>query len=258
MSLRLFIATPLRSDLELSLPAPAARHVQVRRLQPGDDLCLFNGDGGEWSATVLRMGRSEVEVRLGAHAAVERELPCRITLAVGMPANERMDALVEKATELGVHTLQPLICERSVLRLTGERAERKCAHWQAVAVAASEQCGRTQVPRVAPVAALPAWLQGLGAAAESEAHGRWLLSLGADARALPHHWRAQRSSTLLSGPEGGFGADEQALALQHGFVAVSLGPRVLRADTAPLAALAWLGLQALSAELPHCPETPRT
>ncbi|MEO7852216.1 MAG: RsmE family RNA methyltransferase, partial [Rubrivivax sp.] len=134
----------------------------------------------------------------------------------------------------------------------------KCAHWQAIAVAASEQCGRTQVPHVAPVAALSAWLHGLGAAAAGEVDGRWLLSLAAEAGGLPQHWRAQRSLTMLSGPEGGLAADEQSLALQHGFVAVRLGPRVLRADTAPLAALAWLGLQALSAELPPRPEAAQT
>ncbi len=262
MTLRLFIAAPLRRELEIKLPGPAARHVQVRRLQPGDGVRLFNGEGGEWSATVLHMGRSEVDVRVDAHAAVERELPCRVTLAVGMPANERMDVLVEKATELGVHTIQPLLCERSVLRLAGERATRKCAHWQAIAVAASEQCGRTQVPRVAPVAALSAWLPGLGMPAagdgDGDGDGRWLLSLSTDASALPQRWRAQRSLTMLSGPEGGLGAGEQSLALQHGFVAVRLGPRVLRADTAPLAALAWLGVQALSpAHAPPCAETPR-
>src|SRR5438094_4823352 len=121
---RLFVDQALAPSDDLRLPDAAARHVQVLRLQPGDALTLFDGRGGEWSATVLRMGRSEVAVQVLAHDAVERELPLHITLALGMPANERMDGLVEKATELGVAAIQPLICERSVLRLSGERAHK--------------------------------------------------------------------------------------------------------------------------------------
>ncbi|MEO6032551.1 MAG: 16S rRNA (uracil(1498)-N(3))-methyltransferase, partial [Burkholderiaceae bacterium] len=158
---RFFVDSPLQADATFTLPASAARHVQVLRLQPGAALTLFDGSGPEWDASVLRMGRSEVEVRLGACHAVERELARPVTLAWGMPANERMDAVIEKATELGAATLQPLVCERSVLRLSGERALKKRAHWQAVAVAACEQSGRTRVPRVAAVATLTDWLAGL-------------------------------------------------------------------------------------------------
>ncbi|EWS60246.1 Ribosomal RNA small subunit methyltransferase E [Methylibium sp. T29-B] len=128
---RFLVDMPLADGLEAALPAAAARHVQVLRLQPGDGLTLFDGRGSEWEARVVQMGRSEVRVRVGASQPVDRELPLPISLAVGMPANERMDWLVEKATELGVSTLQPLVCERSVLRLGGERADRKLAHWQA-------------------------------------------------------------------------------------------------------------------------------
>jgi len=242
MTLRVFIDAPLHFDAELQLPAAAARHVQVRRLQPGDTLCLFNGHGGEWPATVLHMGRSDVAVRVGRHEAVDRELHPQVTLAVGMPANERMDTLVEKATELGVHAVQPLLCERSVLRLAGDRAQRKCAHWQAIAAAASEQCGRTRVPAVAPVRVLEQWLGRL----EGQRGARLLLSLSDDAGAFPAMAAAHQSLVILSGPEGGLTASEEALAQRHGFVAARLGPRVLRAETAPLTALAWIGLHALS------------
>ncbi|HET6599227.1 MAG TPA: RsmE family RNA methyltransferase, partial [Burkholderiaceae bacterium] len=143
---RFFVDSPLRAGATFTLSAGAARHVQVLRLQPGAALTLFDGSGPEWDASVVRMGRSEVEVRLAARHEVERELPRPVTLAWGMPANERMDAVVEKATELGAATLQPLVCERSVLRLGGERALKKEAHWQAIAVAACEQSGRTRVP----------------------------------------------------------------------------------------------------------------
>ena len=241
MKLRLFIDAPLHVDTELQLPAAAARHVQVRRLQPGDAVRLFNGQGGEWPATVLHIGRSDVTVRVGGHEAVDRELHVQVTLAVGMPANERMDTLVEKATELGVHAIQPLLCERSVLRLAGDRAQRKREHWQAIAAAASEQCGRNRVPAVAPVLVLEQWLGRL----EGHSRARLLLSPRDDAAALPTLAAAHRSLVILSGPEGGLSAGEESLAQRQGFVVARLGPRVLRAETAPLAALAWVGLEAL-------------
>eukprot|EP01137_Pigoraptor_chileana_P005137 Opistho-2@47827 len=136
---RFFVDTPLDgAALELSLPPGAARHVQVLRLQPGSSLTLFDGSGADWQAEVLAMSRSEVRVRLHARQLVQRELAQAVTLALAMPANDRMDGVVEKATELGVTAIQPLMSERSVLRLQGERAEKKVAHWQGVAVAACE------------------------------------------------------------------------------------------------------------------------
>jgi 16S rRNA (uracil1498-N3)-methyltransferase len=140
------------------LAPAAARHAQVVRLQPGDAVRLFNGAGGEWTAEIEHMGRKEVTVNVIAHQAIEREANNHVVLAVGMPANERMDWLVEKATELGVHRITPLMTERSVIRLTGERAEKKQAHWQAVAASASEQCGRNRVPVIDMPERLDAWL----------------------------------------------------------------------------------------------------
>lgn len=240
MPARLYVDLPLHADADLHLPPGAARHVQVLRLQPGDALTLFNGMGGEWSARVTQMGRQAVAVQVMAQEPVDRELPIAVTLAVGMPANERMDALVEKATELGVAALQPLTTERSVLRLSGERAQRRREHWQGVAVAACEQSGRTRVPVVHDVRSLPEWLSTLPPREGSEQ--RWLLS--------PHAttgWpgRAPSRTLFLSGPEGGLSDAEEILAQKAGFAGVSLGPRVLRADTAPLAVLAHLALQAL-------------
>jgi len=232
---RFHVAEPMLAGVELSLPPGAARHVQVLRLQPGDPLTLFNGEGGEWQAEVVRMGRSDVAVRLNAHIPVDRELPIHVTLALGMPANERMDALVEKATELGVAAIQPLMTERSVLRLSGERADRKQAHWQGVAAAAAEQCGRTRVPLIAPVRSLADWLRGQPPAAGR----RFVLSLRTPE---PLQAEAGGALTFLSGPEGGLSEAEEAAAAASGFAPASLGPRVLRADTAPLAVLAHLGL----------------
>ncbi|HJV61529.1 MAG TPA: 16S rRNA (uracil(1498)-N(3))-methyltransferase [Albitalea sp.] len=233
---RLYVDGLLHACDTLVLPPGPARHVQVLRLQPGAPLTLFNGDGGEWSALVLRIGRSEVQVEVLARQAVDRELACRVTLAVGMPANERMDMLIEKATELGVAAVQPLLCERSVLRLAGERAQKKVEHWRGVAVAASEQSGRTVVPRVEPVMTLPDWL----AAAQHGGASRWVLSLR---DAVPFAPRAGVAECVfLSGPEGGLTPAEESAARDAGFAPASLGPRVLRADTAPLAALAALAL----------------
>ncbi len=237
--MRLFVSHPLTPGTELSLPEGAARHAMVRRVQPGHTLLLFDGGGSDWVATVLAVTRSSVSVRVGAPMPVARELALPVTVALVMPANERMDVLVEKATELGVAGIQPLHSERSVLRLSGERAPRKVAHWQAIAQASCEQCGRAVVPQVAPVLALADWLLALPAQASA---ARWLLSLHSSARGAATLGLPTQALCTLSGPEGGFTADEESAALQAGFVAVDLGPRVLRAETAPLAVLGWLGL----------------
>ena len=189
---RFHIDTPLHAGAELALAPGAARHVQVLRLQPGAAIVLFNGSGGEWSASVVHMGRAQVLVRLEAFHAVERELPLRVTLGVGMPANERMDTLVEKATELGVAVIQPLLCERAVLRLAGERALKKVAHWQAIAVAACEQSGRTRVPHVAPVRPLLDWFADLPAYGAASQSARVVLSAPRPAQAGRPPWGSSK------------------------------------------------------------------
>lgn len=227
----------------IDLPAGAARHVQVLRMQPGGQITLFSGerDSGEFAATIEHMGRSDVRVKVGAHLAVERESRRQVHLAMGIPANDRMDWLVEKASELGVSSIQPLMSERSVLRLSGERADKKRAHWQAVAVAACEQCGRNQLPVIHPVMSLAAWLTALPAVHEVK-DARLLLSLRPVAQAFNSMAGRVGDVTFLSGPEGGLSLAEEDLALAQHFIPVSLGPRVLRAETAGLAALAALTL----------------
>jgi len=255
---RFYCPTPLHTGELLELPAGAARHVQVLRLQPGDSINLFNhgpgwamgssasSPGGEFAATVTQMGRSHVQVQVGAHQAVEREPARAVHLALAMPANDRMDWLVEKATELGVASIQPLMSERSVLRLTGERADKKTAHWQSVAVSACEQCGGNRVPLVHPAATLAHWLRALpeGGIAGAGPHTapRLLLSLRDGSNPLRDTLQAEAAQEVifLSGPEGGLSAAEEDAALACGFVAVSLGARVLRAETAALTALARL------------------
>ena len=271
---RFHCPTPLAPGDVLDLPAGAARHVQVLRLQPGDGITLFNGmadtphAGGEFAASVLRMGRSSVTVQVGAHSPVEREAARAVHLVVGMPANERMDWLVEKATELGVASVQPLVTERSVLRLSHERAEKKQAHWQSIAIAACEQCGRNQVPVVHAVMGFAQWAKawsGLrgqdlsqartlqtgtnrseddGSAIAPPRPTGYLLSLRGDSQPLRDILVLNGSDlndlTFLSGPEGGLSEGEEQTAMDAGFTAVSLGTRVLRAETAALAALTLL------------------
>jgi 16S rRNA (uracil1498-N3)-methyltransferase len=240
---RFYCPLPLVSGQVVDLPPTAARHVQVLRMQPGHTLTLFNGEGGEFSAEVQHMGRSDVRVVVGKHRDAECEAACQVHLAVGMPANERMDWLVEKATELGVHRITPLMTERSVIRLTGERAEKKQAHWQAVAASASEQCGRNRVPVIDMPERLDAWLARQTAQADV-VHG--VLSLHASTQPLnalrEGAATTAKSWVLLNGPEGGLTDAEDAAARAKGFTALSLGERVLRAETAALGALALLTL----------------
>jgi 16S rRNA (uracil1498-N3)-methyltransferase len=229
-------------------------------MQPGGQIQLFDGLGGEWLATVMEIGRKVVSVEVGeAIQPPAQELPVRVTLAMGMPANDRMDALVEKATELGVYAIQPLMCERSVLRLDGERATKKVAHWQAVAVSACEQSGRAWVPRIHEVMTLQAWLRDQVDAADGQAKQRGVLSLREAISmkvwlhrqqdpngAGPSDARSPRPDqpdqfVFLSGPEGGLAPAEEQSALDQGWTAITLGPRVLRSDTAPLVALSMIG-----------------
>ena len=254
MTARIHTDQPLTPGVSLSLPPVAARHVQVLRLQPGHSITLFHGDGeteGEFSATIQSMGRSDVTVLVGEFKPTPAEATCAVHVAIGMPANERMDWLVEKATELGVASIQPLMTERSVLRLAGERAEKKRLHWHGIAVAACEQSGRNRVPLVHAPASLGDWLR-TQAAEPPQDTKRLLLSLQAAAHPLAYAVSGSESMTLkpitfksitfLSGPEGGLSAAEEAAAFAKGFGAVSLGPRVLRSETAPLACLSWLML----------------
>ncbi len=241
---RFYCPLPLVSGQVVDLPPTAARHVQVLRMQPGHTLTLFNGEGGEFSAEVQHMGRSDVRVVVGEHRDAECEADVKVHLAVGMPANERMDWLVEKATELGVHRITPLMTERSVIRLTGERAEKKQAHWQAVAASASEQCGRNRVPVIDAPERLDAWLARQTTQTDVM-HG--VLSLHASTQPL-NALRdgvagSVKSWVMLNGPEGGLTDAEDAAARAKGFAALSLGERVLRAETAALGALALLTLE---------------
>ena len=243
---RFHCPTALTTGADMSLPERAARHVQVLRMQPGMAVTLFNGEGGQYQAEITHMGKREVRVRIGAHQTLECEAARQVHLAVGMPANERMDWLVEKATELGVTRITPLMTQRTVLRLSGERADKKRSHWQDIAAAACEQCGRNRLPVIDSPMALADWLASHNSGASvgngvdaSAGMVRAVLSLHPLSQPLTGlSWPAQ--AVFLSGPEGGLSDEEDAAARAAGFVPVSLGNRTLRAETAALAALAYL------------------
>lgn len=232
---RIYCPDTLVTGQSLTLPREASRHIQVLRLQPGLSITLFNGQGGEYAATIDAMGRQAVDVTVGSHDPVEREPTGHVHLAVCMPANERMDWLVEKATELGVQHITPLMGQRNVVRLSGERAEKRRAHWTAIAIGACEQSGRNRLPQIDAPIELGRWL-GFQSREDSGlpvAH-RVILSL-ADAAPEPTPARHQATRVLI-GPEGGFSSDEEALAIEHGFKPHRMGTRVLRTETAAIAA----------------------
>ncbi len=238
---RFYCSSPLSIGLTLELPAGAARHVQVLRMQPEMTLTLFDGEGGECEAVIVRMGKSSVTVKVTAHHAIEREAKLAVHLALGVPANERMDWLVEKATELGVASIQPLMTERGVLRLAGERAEKKQAHWQGIAHAACEQSGRNRAPQIHVVKTLSEYLAAQKNAT-LENTTRVILSLREDSKTLTAQLQALSSNGceavfVLSGAEGGLSPAEESKALAAGYQPATLGNRVLRAETAAIAAL---------------------
>ena len=233
---RIFSASPLQSHSALELDAKAARHIQVLRMQPGQPVVLFDGRGGQFDASIAQMHKAGVAVQVGEHQPIECEAPVAVELAVGMPANERMDWLVEKATELGVARIIPLLTERTVLRFNEARAAKRREHWQAVAIAACEQCGRNRVPSIEPIQPLATWLNQTPSI-ESNLKRMVLSFDGVD---LAEQVALQEPATnwcFLSGPEGGLSPAELKQAAQAGFVGARLGQRVLRAETAALAAL---------------------
>jgi 16S rRNA (uracil1498-N3)-methyltransferase len=236
---RFFIDVPLHAGALLDLPETVVRHVQVLRLKIGDALTLFDGTGGEYPAVLTTLEKRHATAQLGERVAREVETPYRVTLAQGIAGGDKMDWLIEKAIELGVTDIQPLITERSVIRLDGERAAKRVAHWQALAQAACEQCGRNRVPRILPIRPIVAWLREQDAVTDDG--WRVLLSPRADSGfdSLPRN-APSRPGVLLFGPEGGLAPHEESLARETGFTALRLGERILRTETAGIAVLAAL------------------
>lgn len=246
---RIFVEGPLAAGREMPLPAAASQHLlAVLRLRVGAPLVVFDGRGGEHPARLLEAGRGGARIAVGEHRAVERESPLAVTLLQGLARGERMDVVVQKATELGVARIVPVAAARSVVQLAEARAAKRVAHWQAVAVAACEQCGRNRVPEVAaPLPLVEACrLAADEAAADAAAARLWVLD--AEGGAAPTADPPPRGGrvALLIGPEGGLTDEELEVAALIGFTRLRLGPRVLRTETAGPAALA--ALQALAGD----------
>ena len=235
---RFYCREALSPGAHVELPEPVARHaVRVLRLPPGAPMILFDGRGGQYLAHIERIERDRVYAELAGWQDVECESPLSITLVQALQAGDKMDFTIQKAVELGVRDFVPVESRRSVLRLAGERAAKRVAHWQGVVASACEQCGRNQVPLVAPVERLENWL------ARPVAEGTLRLMLAPDAEMSFASIRPAGPVQLLIGAEGGLDPQEMIAAQQAGFQAVRMGPRVLRTETAGLAALA--ALQAL-------------
>jgi 16S rRNA (uracil1498-N3)-methyltransferase len=216
---------------QFALDADAAQHVaKSLRLKAGDALVVFDGRGGEYEATIQRIDRDRVDVKVGALREAERESRLALGLVQGLPEADKMDWIIQKATELGVAWVQPVTCERSVVRLAGERAARREAHWRRVAIAAAEQCGRTRIPDVRPTLGFMSWI------AVPVETPRWILVPGAGPLAAQPSLPSPLE--IVVGPEGGFSERERELLDARRCIPVSLGPRMLRAETAPVAALA--------------------
>jgi 16S rRNA (uracil1498-N3)-methyltransferase len=231
---RVYVESPLAAGRSEEIAGSPANHIlRVLRLREGDALTLFDGQGGEYAARITGIHKDDVEVDVLEHRAIERESPLEITLVQGVSRGERMDWVMQKATELGVRRIVPVMTERTVVRLDDKQAERKAAHWRAIAIAACEQCGRNRLPEVTTPLNLHQTLRGLDPDAT-----RVLLSPSGKQRMrdLPRPAKV----TLLIGPEGGLADNEDYAAVAAGFQAVQLGPRILRTETAALAALAAL------------------
>ncbi|KXS51279.1 MAG: 16S rRNA (uracil1498-N3)-methyltransferase [Marinobacter sp. T13-3] len=234
---RIYTDSPLATGTSCELDEKAAQHVgRVLRMQPGQALVLFNGDGSDYEASITSASKKHVEVEITAEVDTNTESSLEVVLGQTLSKGDRMDYAVQKAVEMGVSRIVPLSTERCDVKLKGDREDKRLRHWQQVAISAAEQCGRARVPEILPVMSLPEWLD---------------YSEGCDLRLVLHHRTEQRLDTLakptsvalMIGPEGGLSAEEIAQAEGHGFLPVALGPRVLRTETAPVAAMAlcqWL------------------
>lgn len=230
---RFYVPSGICDSVAFSLPDATARHVQVLRCQPGELIELFDGLGTVYQAEITAMGKKNVDVLIRGSESVTLESPLAITLLQSISSSERMDMTIQKAVELGVTLIQPVLTERSSQRLSGERALKKLERWQDIAIGACEQCGRTMVPEIRPVVDLANALAGL-----TTDNLKLLMSL-CRPQAL-NEFAQPQAVTLLIGPEGGLSNAEEELAIRYGFAAISLGPRVLRTETASLAAIAAL------------------
>ena len=235
---RLFVGSRLQPHAKIALEEDAAHHAaRVLRLREGDAVVLFDGRGGEFEARLYMPGRGAVLAEIGARHDIERESPLMVTLVQAVSSSDKMDLTIQKSVELGVAAIQPVLAEKSVVRLSGERAAKKLAHWRRIAISACEQCGRNRIPEIRELLDLARYRP-------QEADCKILLAPSGEGRLAA---LARSPLTLAAGPEGGFSAEEEARLVAAGFARARLGPRILRTETAALAALA--ALNALAGDL---------
>ena len=233
---RLYVDSELRPHTKIALPEDAAHHAaRVLRLQEGDAVVLFDGRGGEYEARLALPGRGQVAAETGARSDVERESPLAVTLVQAVSSSEKMDFTIQKAVELGVAAIQPVLTAKSVVRLSAEREAKKLTRWRRVAIAACEQCGRNRVPEIREAMSVEAYGR-----VPASASLRLLLSPEGKTGLTELKQQIGRAATIAAGPEAGFSDEEERLLQRAGFVPVRLGPRILRTETAALAALAAL------------------
>ena len=232
---RFFCPQPLAIGSHIDLPPEVAHHLFVVRMAPGEQITLFNGEGGEYTATLNSIEKKRAIAEIKAFTPREAELRYAITLAQALPEASKMDWIIEKAVELGVTAIQPLAAQRCVVRLSAERAVKRHEHWQGVIVSAAEQSGRNRLPALAELSDFNSWIK------QQDLHLRILLTPRAEQSLSDwaRHHPAQ-SVALLVGPEGGLSEQEEAAAVAHGALALSMGPRILRTETAGMAAMACL------------------
>lgn len=227
---RIYTSYSLTVGQSLVLEDAAAHYLgKVLRMQPGRELVLFNGQGGEFQAQIADMGKKQVTLAIGEFSATDRESPLQLELAIGVSRGERMDWVLQKATELGVTRITPLLTERTEVKLGGERQDKKVQHWQHILISACEQCQRNILPLLSEPRDLDEWLAQVDAQHKFVLHHR-------DSSGLPDDTTVA-SVALLIGPEGGLSDHEIERARVKGFTPLTLGPRVLRTETAPIAAI---------------------
>ena len=228
---RFYLPTALAPHTTLNLPDNIIRHIHVLRLNAGDSITLFNGTGNDFVATLQEIGKRHAQCHIHAQRQPENESPLAITLVQAISSGERMDFTLQKSVELGVHAIQPMISERCVVRLSGDRAEKRVQRWQDIVIAACEQSGRSIVPTVQPIVSFADYLRQM----PPELH--LMMSLRR-AQALRDIAPVPQTLRLMIGPEGGWTPAEEQAALAAGVQTITLGKRVLRTETAAMAAMA--------------------
>ena len=228
---RLFCDFPLVVGTNIDLPKETSRHIQVLRLNEGNEIVLFNGEGGEYSVRIISLERTKTGVEILSHHDREMELPYNITLAQALPEAGKMDWIIEKAVELGASKILPLAAQRSVVRLNADRAEKRLARWQTIVTAASEQCGRNTLMEISEPVAFNTFVENSG--------GLRVMFTPRATETLSGWARKQapQAITIMIGPEGGFSPEEEELAIQNGVIPLSMGSRILRTETAGMAVI---------------------